>query len=99
MIEFDKYRFKSKEKPKCVKKEKSAYWLVCEKNTDNKNIKGVALENNIWQQDFKKSTFLKPIKRKKNSFYKLRKCKFIPNTVKNTQITRFPKKWSSFQRL
>ena len=68
--EYDKYRLKSKEKPKYLKKKNC---LVCEKKTDNKNIKGVALENKIGQQksicvdcDSKKSTFLKPIKPIKN---------------------------------
>ena len=64
---------KNKEtKPKYIKKENS-YCLVCKKKTDNKNIKGVALENKIGQQksicvdcDSKKSTFLKPIKPIKN---------------------------------
>ena len=44
--EYDKYRLKSKEKPKYLKKKTC---LVCEKKTDNKNIKGVALENKIGQ--------------------------------------------------
>ena len=39
MIEYDKYGFKSKEKQKYVKRK-----------TDNKNIKEVALENKIRQQ-------------------------------------------------
>ena len=64
MVEYDKYRFKSKEKPKYVKKEDS-YWVECRKTkTKNKNIKGVALENKIGQQNqyvlmviLKKSTF------------------------------------------
>ena len=71
MVEYDKYRFKSKEKPKYVKKEDS-YWVECRKTkTKNKNIKGVALENKIGQQnstcvdcDSKKSTFLKRVKNK-----------------------------------
>ena len=41
--------FKSKEKPKSVKKEDS-YCVGCRKKTKNKNIKGVALENKIGQQ-------------------------------------------------
>ena len=46
MVDYDKYCFKSKEKPKYVKKEKkNTNCLVCEKQTDNKNIIGVALEN------------------------------------------------------
>ena len=63
MVEYDKYRFKSKEKPKYVKKETS-YCVGCRKKTKNKNIKGVALENKIGQQNqyvlmviLKKSTF------------------------------------------
>ena len=75
MVEYDKYRFKSKEKPKYVKKKKNTYCLVYEKKTNNKNIKGVALENKIGQQGSKKSTFLKPVKpiKNKNSFHKLQK--------------------------
>ena len=45
------------------------YCLKCGRKTDNKNIKGVVLENKIGQQkstnvvcDPRKSTFLKPIK-------------------------------------
>ena len=59
-----------KTKPKYVKKENSQC-LVCKKKTDNKNIKGVALENKIGQQksicaNFKsKKTFLKRVKNKK----------------------------------
>ena len=59
-----------KTKPKYVKKENSSC-LVCKKKTDNKNIKGVALENKIGQQksicaNFKsKKTFLKRVKSKK----------------------------------
>ena len=50
MVEYDKYCFNSKEKPKYVKKKKkNTYCLVCEKKTD-KNIKGVVLENKIGQQ-------------------------------------------------
>ena len=52
MVEYDKYCFKSKEKPKYVKKKENTYYLVCEKNTDNKNIKTVALENKIGQLQF-----------------------------------------------
>ena len=67
---YDKYRFKSKEIPKYVKKKENTYCLVCEKKkTNNKNIKGVALENKICKQKSicvncgsKKSTFLKPVK-------------------------------------
>ena len=34
MVEYDKYRFKSKEKPKYVKQKKNnTYRLVCEKKT------------------------------------------------------------------
>ena len=74
MVEYDKYRFKSNEKPKYVKKKKkNTYCLVCEKKTNNKNIKGVRLENKIGQQKStcvdcgsRKSTFLKPIKPIKN---------------------------------
>ena len=59
-----------KTKSKYVKKENS-YCLACKKKTDNKNIKGVALENKIGQQksicdNFKsKKTFLKRVKSKK----------------------------------
>ena len=49
MVEYDKYHFKSKEKPKYVKKETS-YCVGCRKKTKNKNIKGVALENKIGKQ-------------------------------------------------
>ena len=73
MVEYDQYRFKSKEKPKYVKKKKNTYCLVFEKKTNNKNIKGVRLENKIGQQKStcvdcgsRKSTFLKPIKPIKN---------------------------------
>ena len=46
MVEYNKYRFKLKERLKYVKKKKkNTYCLVCEKKTDNKYIKGVALEN------------------------------------------------------
>ena len=48
MVEYDKYCFKLK-KTKYVKKRKNAYCLVCEKKTDNKNVKGEALENKIGQ--------------------------------------------------
>ena len=41
MVEYDKYRFKSKEKPKYVKIEDS-YCVGCRKKKNN--IKGVALE-------------------------------------------------------
>ena len=47
LVEYDKYRFKSKENPKYVKQKGSTYCLVCEKKTNHKNIKGVALENKI----------------------------------------------------
>ena len=50
IVQYDKYCFKSKEKPKFVKKKENIYCLVCKKETDNKNIKGVALENEIGQQ-------------------------------------------------
>ena len=59
-----------KTKSKYVKKE-NGYSLACKKKTDNKNIKGVALENKIGQQksicaNFKsKKTFLKRVKSKK----------------------------------
>ena len=63
LVEYDKSRFKSKEKPKYIKKETS-YRVGCRKKIKNKNIKGVALENKIGQQkstcvvcDSKKSTF------------------------------------------
>ena len=48
MIEYDKNHFKSKERPKYVKRK-----------TDKKKMKEVALENTMRQQQ---STFLKPIK-------------------------------------
>ena len=67
MIEYDKYYFRSKEKPKYIKKK-----IVIVQGVGGKNIKGVALENKIWQQkstcvdcNFKKSTFLKQTKNKK----------------------------------
>ena len=66
MVECDKYCFKSKENPKYVKKKENTYCLVCEKKTDNKSIKGVALKNKIGQQGSSKSTFLKRIKPIKN---------------------------------
>ena len=44
MDEYDKYRVKLKEKLKYIKKENISC-LVCEKKTDNENIKGVAVEN------------------------------------------------------
>ena len=51
MVESDKYRFKSKEKPKYVKIETS-YCVGCRKKqkAKNKNIKRVALENRIGQK-------------------------------------------------
>ena len=62
IFEDDKYRFKSKEKPKYVKK----------KPVRKKNIKGLALKNKIVQQNStcvdcgsKKSTFLKRLKHQK----------------------------------
>ena len=73
MVEYDKYYFKSKEEPKYVKKETS-YCVGCKtkQNKITKNIKGVALENEIEQQkstcvdyDSKKSTFFNKIKNKK----------------------------------
>ena len=72
MVDYDKYRFKSKEKPTYAKKEDS-YFVGCRrKKTKNKNIKGVVSENKIGQQksmcvacDSKKSTFLKRVKNKK----------------------------------
>ena len=67
MVEYDKYRFKSKEKPKYMKKEDS-YCVGCRK----KKHKRSTLENKIGQQkstcvdcDSKKSTFLKQGKNKK----------------------------------
>ena len=50
MVAFDKYYSKNKEKPQYVKKEKNIYCLVCKKKTDNKKIRGVALENKTGQQ-------------------------------------------------
>ena len=50
MAAFDKYYSKNKEKPQYVKKEKNIYCLVCKKKTDNKKIRGVALENKTGQQ-------------------------------------------------
>ena len=46
----NKYRLKSKEKPKYLKKEIS-YCVGCRKKAKNKNIKGVALEIKIGQQN------------------------------------------------
>ena len=66
----DEKNKKTKPKNEILKKENS-YCLVCKKKTDNKNIKGVALENKIGQQksicaNFKsKKTFLKRVKNKK----------------------------------
>ena len=64
MVEYDKYRFKIKEKAKYVKK--YSYCVGCRKK--KKTIKGVALTTKIGQQksicvdcDSKKSTFLKQI--------------------------------------
>ena len=81
IVEYHKYHFKPKGKPKYGKKKEKTYCLVCKKKADNKNIKEVALENKIGQQkstcvdcSSKESTFLKPIKpirKRKNSFYKL----------------------------
>ena len=72
MVVHDKYYLKTKEQPQYVKKKENTYCLVCQKKTDSKNTKGVALKNKIGQQkstcvdcDSKKSTFLKPIKNKK----------------------------------
>ena len=63
MVEYDKNCFKLKEKPWYVKKkEKSIYCLACEKKTNNKKTRGVALVNKIGQQDSRKLTFLKQIK-------------------------------------
>ena len=63
MAEYDKYHFKSKEKPKCEKKEESCC-VGCRKKTKHKNIKGIALENKMRPQksmcvdcNSKKSTF------------------------------------------
>ena len=39
MVQYDKYCLKSTEKPKYVKKKKNTYCLLCEKKTENKNIK------------------------------------------------------------
>ena len=50
MVEYDKYLFKSKEKPKYIKKRENMYCLICGQKTDNKNIKKVALKNQIGQQ-------------------------------------------------
>ena len=67
-------------KKKIRKKEKkNNYCLVFEKKTNNKNIKGVRLENKIGQPKStcvdcgsRKSTFLKPIKPIKNKKWFLR---------------------------
>ena len=55
-----------------MKTEKNTSCLVCKKKTDNKNIKGVLLENKTGPQksmcvdcDSKKPTFLKLVKNKK----------------------------------
>ena len=60
MVEYDKYCFKSIEKPKYLKKKT----VIVQGAERKKNIKGVALENKIGQQkltcvdcDSKKSTF------------------------------------------
>ena len=62
MVEYDKYRVKSKEKPKYVKKRKRLRFNMWKKK--KKKNKGVALENKIGQQkstcvgcDSKNSTF------------------------------------------
>ena len=101
MVEYDKYCFKSKEQPKQVKKKENTYYIVCEKKTDNKNIKGIALEEKIGQQkstcvdcNSRKTTFLKAVKPKKtkNSFYILQSMQiYCKNCKKHTGKT-FPKK-------
>ena len=61
MVEYGKYWVKTKEKPKYVKTEYS-YCIGCRnKTTKNKNIKGMALENEIGQQ---KSTCVKCVSKK-----------------------------------
>ena len=57
MVEYDEYRFKTKEKPRYVKEERNTYWLVCAKKTDNKRNTGVALVNEIGQQILENQTF------------------------------------------
>ena len=93
MVEYDKYHFKSKEKPKYVKK-KPVIVQGVEIKAKNKNVKGVALENKLAQQkstcvdcDFKKSTFLKQVKNKKQFSQITKTCIFIVKNVKNTQVT------------
>ena len=70
------------------------------KKTDNKNIKGVALESEIGQQKStcvdcgsRKSTFLKPVKpiKNKNSFYRLQSMQIYCKNCKNTQEIHFQK--------
>ena len=72
MIEYDKYGFKSKEKQKYVKRK-----------TDNKNIKEVALENKIRQQQPTLKKKIKPIKKQKQ-FLQITKCRLIVQGVKST---------------
>ena len=50
MAVYDKYHLKTNEKPQYVKKKENTDCLVRKKNkkkTDNKNRKGVALENKV----------------------------------------------------
>ena len=47
MVVYDEYFVYNKEKPQYVINEKNTYCLVCKKKTDNKNIRGVALEKKI----------------------------------------------------
>ena len=50
MVVYDKYYLKTKEKPQYAKKKESIYCLGCKTKTDNKNIKRVALKDQIGQQ-------------------------------------------------
>ena len=98
MDEYDKYRVKLKEKLKYIKKENISC-LVCEKKTDNENIKGVAVENKIGQQkptyfdcDSKKINFFRTSKKQKIVLQILRtKCK---SYKKQTECTYEKKKIS-----
>ena len=101
MVEYDKYRFKSKEKPKYVKQKKKTLTVQFVKRKHNKIIKEVALENKIGQRKStcvdcgsRKSTFLKsikPIKNKKQFLQITNMQIYCKNCKKHTGNT-FPQK-------
>ena len=62
MVEYDKIVLNQKKNLDTWKKRKNIYCLACEKKTNKKKTRGVALVNKIGQQDSRKLTFLKPIK-------------------------------------